>query len=257
VALLEESDRLDGGGVTTKAKKTRDGYQLDGRKMFVLYGASADFVLAPFRTAGKGDDGITLFLVPRDTPGLQIKALDTLDLTRRVHQLDFEQVRLPKNAVVGTEGKGWAVVQEIAAAGAAGLAADSLGGSEKLLEMSVEYSKVRQQFGKPIGSFQAMKHIAAEIIADIEPARSLVWNAGYSLDAQPKQAARAVAMAKAHLSDVYSHVANRALQMHGGIGFTWEHDLHFWFKRAAWNQSAFGDPQWHRERIAAIASFAA
>ena len=257
VALLEESDRLDSGGVTTKAKKAKGGFQLDGKKMFVLFAQVADFLIVPARTSGKGDAGITLFLVPRDTPGVIIRPLDTLDLTRRVYEVEFKQAHVGKAALIGAEGKGWGIVQEIAAAGAVGIAADSLGGSEKLLEMSVEYSKVRQQFGRAIGSFQAMKHIAAEMIADIEPARSLAWYAGYTLDVAPKQAPLAVAMAKSHLSDMYSRVANRALQMHGGIGFTWEHDLHFWFKRAAWNYGAFGDPQWHRERIAQIASFAA
>ena len=257
VALLEESERLDGAGVTAKAKKLKDGYRLDGAKMFVPSATVADFLVAPFRSSGKGDEGITLFLVPRDTPGMAITPLETLDLTRRVFQVDFRDARVPSAAVVGGEGKGWPLVREILAAGAVGLAADSLGGAERLLEMSVEYSKVRQQFGRPIGSFQALKHIAAEMIAEIEPARSLVWYAAYCLDREPKQAPRAVAMAKSHLSDVYSRVANRALQMHGGIGFTWEHDLHFWFKRAAFNRSSFGDPGLHRRHLAEIAGFAA
>lgn len=257
VALSEASDRFDGAGVTSRAKKVRGGYQLDGSKMFVLFAPAADFLIAPFRTSGKADDGVTLFLVPRDTPGVRISALDTIDLTRRVYQVDFARAQLPASAVIGAEGKGWSVVRDVLAAGAVGIAADCLGGSQRLLEMSVEYSKVRQQFGRPIGSFQALKHIAAEMIADIEPARSLAWYAGYALDALPKEAPRAVAMAKSHLSDVYSKVANRALQMHGGIGFTWEHDLHFWYKRAIWNRSAFGDPQWHRARLAELATFAA
>src|SRR5262245_7522248 len=139
VALLEDSDRVDSAGVTAKAKKSKDGYQLDGRKMFVLYASVADFLLAPFRTSGKGDGGVTLFLVPRDTPGLVIAPLDCLDLTRRVYQVDFKHVRVPKSAVVGAEGKGWPVVREILEAGAVGLAADCLGGAEKMLEMSVEY----------------------------------------------------------------------------------------------------------------------
>jgi alkylation response protein AidB-like acyl-CoA dehydrogenase len=164
-------------------------------------------------------------------------------------------VRVARADVLGAEGKGWSILREVLAAGAVGVAADSLGGAERLLEMSIDYSKVRQQFGRPIGSFQALKHIAAEMVADIEPARSLVWYAAYCLDHEPRRAPRAVAMAKGHLSEVYSRVANRALQMHGGIGFTWEHDLHFWFKRAAFDRSWFGDPQHHRARIAELAAF--
>jgi alkylation response protein AidB-like acyl-CoA dehydrogenase len=118
--------------------------------------------------------------------------------------------------------------------------------------MAVEYSKVRQQFGRPIGSFQALKHMAAEMVAEIEPSRSLVWYAAYVFDAAPKVSARAASMAKARLGEVYSRTVNRAVQMHGGIGFTWEHDLHLWFKRARWNEVAFGDPPFHRERLAEL-----
>ncbi|HYD48334.1 MAG TPA: acyl-CoA dehydrogenase family protein, partial [Terriglobales bacterium] len=122
-------------------------------------------------------------------------------------------------------------------------------------EMSVEYSKVREQFGRKIGSFQAIKHIAAEMVSEIEPARSLLWYAAYAFDHEPKRAGLAASMAKARLSDVYSRTANRAVQIHGGIGFTWEHDMQLWFKRAKWNEAAFGDPTYHRERVARLAGF--
>ena len=111
---------------------------------------------------------------------------------------------------------------------------------------------MRQQFGRPIGSFQALKHMAAEMVAEVEPSRSLVWYAAYAFDRRPREAARAAAMAKARLGDVYGRTVNRSVQMHGGIGFTWEHDLHLWFKRARWNEVAFGDPAYQRERLAAI-----
>ena len=116
--------------------------------------------------------------------------------------------------------------------------------------MAVEYSKVREQFGRPVGSFQAVKHMAAECVALVEPSRSLVWYAAWAQQEIPKDAARAASMAKARLSDVYSRVANVAVQMHGGIGFTWEHDMHFWFKRAKQSETWFGEPAWHRERVA-------
>jgi len=121
--------------------------------------------------------------------------------------------------------------------------------------MAVEYSKVREQFGRPIGSFQAVKHMAAEMVSEIEPARGLVWYAAYAYDALPRDASRAAAMAKAQLSDVYARVANRAVQIHGGIGFTWEHDMHLWFKRAKWNQLAFGDGIFQRDRVAALSQW--
>ncbi|MGH7966000.1 MAG: acyl-CoA dehydrogenase family protein, partial [Candidatus Binatia bacterium] len=135
------------------------------------------------------------------------------------------------------------------------LAADSLGGAQKALEMAIEYSKIRTQFNRPIASFQALKHMAAEMASDVEPARALVWYAAHAFDTRPREASRAAALAKARLSDVYSRTTNRAVQMHGGIGFTWEHDMHFWFKRAKWNEFAFGDATFHRERLAQLEGF--
>ena len=139
--------------------------------------------------------------------------------------------------------------------GAVGLAADSLGGAERALEMAVEYSKVREQFGRPIGSFQAVKHMAAEMVSEIEPARSLVWYAAYAHDALPRDAAAPRRWPRPRSATSTAAPSNRAVQMHGGIGFTWEHDLHLWFKRAKWNEVAFGDPTFHRERVADLCGF--
>ncbi|HUI26743.1 MAG TPA: acyl-CoA dehydrogenase family protein [Candidatus Kryptonia bacterium] len=252
VAFLEESDRLDAAGVTTRAKSARGGYRLDGTKLFVADALVADVIVAAFRTSGKNESGVTLFLVPRDAPGLSVTPLPTIDQTRRVYEVAFDHVEVPANAVVGKVGEGWKRLERVRDAAAVLLAADSLGGAQKALEMAVEYSKVREQFGRPIGSFQAVKHMAAEIVSEIEPARALVWYAAYAYDATPREAARAASMAKARLSDVYMRTADRAVQMHGGIGFTWEHDMHLWFKRAKWNELAFGDATFHRERVATL-----
>ena len=166
----------------------------------------------------------------------------------------FRNVDVPASARLADHSRGWPLLARIVNAAAIYLAADSLGGAQRVLDMSVEYAKVREQFGRAIGSFQAVKHILAEMVSEIEPARSLVWYAAYAYDAEPRAAARAAAMAKARLSDVYSRSANRAVQIHGGIGFTWEHDMHLWFKRAKWNETAFGDATFHRERLAQLAS---
>jgi alkylation response protein AidB-like acyl-CoA dehydrogenase len=255
VAILEESARLDPSGITARVRPNGGAYVIDGVKLFVTDAATSDFVVGAFRSSGRGEAGVTVLLVPRDTAGLRVTPLASIDLTRRTYEVGFDHVRVPAAHRIGVEGRGWQVVQEILDAGAVGIAADSLGGATHALDLSVEYSKVRTQFGRLIGSFQAIKHMAAEMVAEIEPARALVWYAAHLLDTAPRQAPRAVAMAKARLSDVYSRVANRAVQMHGGIGFTWEHDLHFWFKRAAWNHAAFGDPAFHRERLAILAGF--
>ena len=253
LALLEESDRIDAPGVAMRARARGDKWALSGTKLFVTDAHVADLLVVACRTAGRDEEGVTLFLVPRETPGVKVLPLPSIDVTRRPTEVRFENVELPKDAVLGAAGKGWKALARVLDEAAVALAADSLGGAQRALELAVEYSKVREQFGRVIGSFQAVKHMAAEMVSEIEPARALVWYAAYAADALPREAPRAASMAKACLSDVYSRVANRAVQMHGGIGFTWEHDLHFWFKRAKWNELAFGDATWHRERLAALA----
>jgi len=255
LALLEESDRIDAPGVAMKARARGGGWLLSGTKLFVTDAHVADLLVVAARTAGRDEDGVTLFLVPRDTPGVKVLPLPSIDVTRRPMEVRFESVELPKDAVLGAAGKGWKALGRVLDGAAVALAGDCLGGAERMLELAVEYSKVREQFGRVIGSFQAMKHIAAEMVSEIEPARALVWYAAYAADALPREAPRAASMAKACLGDVYARVANRSVQMHGGIGFTWEHDLHFWFKRAKWNELAYGDPVWHRERLATLAKF--
>jgi alkylation response protein AidB-like acyl-CoA dehydrogenase len=255
LAFLEASDRLDAGGVTLKTKKGQDSYNLAGTKMFVPFAAVADFILVAARTSGYGEDGVSLLLVEPRTPGLTLKPLETFDLTRRVYNVEFKDVVVPKDALLRDEGTGWKILARLIDAACVALAADSLGGAQKALEMAVEYAKVRTQFNRPIASFQALKHMAAEMASEIEPARALVWYAAHVFNAKPREAPRAAALAKARLSDVYSRTTNRAVQMHGGIGFTWEHDMHFWFKRAKWNEYAFGDATFHRERLAQLEGF--
>jgi len=193
-----------------------------------------------------------LLLIDRESPGVTSQALNIFDQTRRVYEVEFKHVVAPKTALIGAEGKGWPILSRLLDAACVALASDSLGGSQKALEMAVEYTKMRTQFNRPIASFQALKHMAAEIVSEIEPARSLVWYAAHAFDARPREASRAASLAKALLSDVYARTTNRAVQMHGGIGFTWEHDMHFWFKRAKWNEFAFGDATYHRERLAQL-----
>ncbi len=255
LAFLEAADRLDADGITLKAKKSRDAYTLSGSKMFVPFATVADVWLVATRTSGHGEEGITLLLVERETPGLTLKPLDIFDLTRRVYEVEFKNTVVPKTALVGSEGHGWKILARLIDAACVALAADSLGGAQKALEMAVEYTKVRTQFNRPIASFQALKHLAAEMASEIEPARALVWYAAHAFDTRPREVSRAAALAKARLSDVYSRTTNRAVQMHGGIGFTWEHDMHFWFKRAKWNEFAFGDATYHRERLAQLEGF--
>jgi alkylation response protein AidB-like acyl-CoA dehydrogenase len=252
--LVEGDQPLDPGGIRATAKRTRDGWSLSGTKLFVQDAPGADVLLVAARTkAGRGEAGVSLFLVERRAKGVRVKAQDGFDLSRRTGEVVLKNAAVPKAALVGREGRGWPVLARLIDLACVGIAADSLGGAWKTIEMAVEYAKVREQFGRKIGSFQAIKHMAAEMVADVEPSRSLVWYAAYAHDARPAgEASRAAAMAKAALGDIYSRTARRAVEIHGGIGFTWEFDLHLWFKRAHVNEVVYGDPVAHRERVATL-----
>ena len=228
------------------ASKGGTGWRLNGIKMFVPYANVADFIVV----AAKRDSDIRLFVVDTKSPGLTIRSLKNLDLTRRVTSVELRNV--PAKRLHGGGSQLFAKLIDVAAVA---VAADSLGGTERALEMAVDYSKVREQFGKPIGSFQALKHAAAEIVADVEPARAMLWYAAYAQDTGAADASRVAAMAKARLCDIYSRGTDRAVLMHGGIGFTWEHDMHLWFKRARFNESYFGSPAFHRERVATLGAY--
>ncbi len=251
VAIVEQDGAVTTSGIATAAHNHAAGWKLNGAKWFVPYANVADFIVVAARTASAPDD-VALFLVETRAAGVRIEPLKNLDLTRRVSVVELRDVVVPANAQLAG---GVAPFRRLIDLGAVAVAADSLGGSERALEMAVEYTKVREQFGKPIGSFQALKHAAAEIVADLEPARALLWYAAYAQDALPDAAPRAAAMAKARLCDIFSRASDRAVLMHGGIGFTWEHDIHLWFKRARFNESCFGSPAFHRDRVATLSGY--
>lgn len=248
LAIVEEDDSLKPADIATTATAQGRGWKLSGAKMFVPYAHIADFVIV----AARVQDEVDFFMVEGGAPGVSTRLLRNLDQTRRVCRLTLADVAVGEEARLGG---GARLFDRLIDAGAIATAADSLGGAERALEMAVDYSKTREQFGKPIGSFQALKHAAAEIVADLEPARALLWYAAYAQDTLPAEAARAASMAKARLSDIYSRSTDRAVLMHGGIGFTWEHDIHLWFKRARFNEPFFGSPVFHRERVAALSGY--
>lgn len=248
LAIVEEDDSLAPADLATTATPEGKGWRLRGAKMFVPYAHIADFMIV----AARVDGAVDFFVVEGGAPGVSTRLLHDLDQTRRVCRLALADVAVAEESRLGG---GARLFERLIDVGAVATAADSLGGTERALEMAVEYSKVREQFGKPIGSFQALKHAAAEIVADLEPARALLWYAAYAQDALPAEAARAASMAKARLGDIYSRSTGRAVLMHGGIGFTWEHDIHLWFKRARFNEPFFGSPVFHRERVAALGGY--
>ena len=246
VAIVESAGSIDQRDINATATKGGAGFHLTGAKMFVPYANVADFIVVAAKDSARQ---ISLFVVDAKALGVTIRSLKNLDLTRRVSSVQL------KGAPAERLGGGTDLFAKLIDVAAVAVAADSLGGIERSLEMAVEYSKVREQFGKPIGSFQALKHAAAEIVADLEPARAMLWYAAYAQDIGAPDASRTAAMAKARLCDVYSRGSDRAVLMHGGIGFTWEHDMHLWFKRARFNESCFGSPAYHRERVAALGAY--
>ena len=206
------------------------GDRLDGAALFAIDAGAADAFLVAV-------DGDRIALVPRDAPGLTVTLLATIDRTRRVAELCFANARAADWIAAP------ALVARVVAAGRVALAADALGACERAIEMAVAYAKQRQQFGRPIATFQAVKHLCAEMVAELEPARSLVWNAAYVFDAQPAEAIALAAHAKAQLAEIGTAIVRTATEVHGGIGFTSDHDLHLWFKRVGLDRSLLGSPE--------------
>ncbi|MFI0483414.1 acyl-CoA dehydrogenase family protein [Actinomadura sp. 9N215] len=237
LAVAEDDGRWDPGAVRTVFE---DGV-LRGGKRFVLDGHVADLVLV----AARDGDGVGLFAVTGEA-GLVREPVPTLDQTRKLARVGLDGVAARR--VGGAE----AVARALDVAAVA-LAAEQLGGAQKALDMTVEYAKVRHQFGRPIGSFQAVKHRCADMFVLVESARSAVLNAAAVADGNPDGLPAAAALAKAYCSDAFFHTAGEAIQLHGGIGFTWEHDAHLYFKRAQGSRQLFGAPDRHRERLAAMA----
>jgi len=213
-----------------------------GVKAFVPAAERADLLV--IGAAGGG-----LVLVERGAGGVKVEPQDVADRTRRVGRLVLEDA--PCEALAD----GGAAALRVRDAALVLLAADALGGAARCVEKSVEYAKTREQFGVPIGHFQALKHQLADMALEVEPSRALVWFAAHAFDHIPDEAARAAALAKAHLCDVYMQVARDAVEAHGGIGYTWECDLQIWFKRALFDRAFCGTPSEHRERAAQLAGW--
>ena len=254
LAWTEPNARWDAAGVTLAAKETRGGFVLSGTKLFVHDAHTADALVVAART-GEGatpEDGVSLFLVPGGAPGLNVKLLPTMDQTRKLCEATFAGVTVGHEALVGEKGRGWMPLAKVIDKATVGLCAEMCGGALKVLEMTTEYAKIRIAFGKPIGSYQGVKHKAADMLVDAENAKSITYYAAWAVDQGVPEAPLAASMAKAYVSDAFRRVAGTGIQLHGGIAFTWEHDLHLYFKRAKGSEFAFGDATYHRERVAQL-----
>jgi alkylation response protein AidB-like acyl-CoA dehydrogenase len=243
LAFTEESGKWDESGITMQATKSGDGYALSGTKMFVLDGHTANLILVAARTNG----GVSLFRVDGDASGLTRTPLSTMDQTRKQARLEFADVPAQ---LLGAEGAGWTTLERVLDLAVVALAAEQVGGAQKVLEMAVEYAKVRVQFGRPIGSFQAIKHKCADMLLEVESAKSAAYYAGWCASELNDELPQVASLAKAYCSEAYFHATAENIQIHGGIGFTWEHPAHLYFKRAKSSELLFGDPTYHRELLA-------
>ena len=249
LAFTEPSGKWDANGITMEAVPDGSGgYTLDGTKMFVLDGHTADLIVVAARAAGTGGtEGISFFTVPGDSAGLTRTALPTMDQTRKQSKLEFSGV---KAELLGEAGAGWAALSKTLDQVAVCLAAEQVGGAQRCLDMAVEYAKVRIQFGRPIGSFQAIKHKCADMLLEVESSKSAAYYAGWAAAEDNDELPVVASLAKSYCSEAYFHAAAENIQIHGGIGFTWEHDAHLYFKRAKSSEILLGDATYHRELLA-------
>jgi len=246
----EGESRGDTSSAVT-AKRAGNGYVINGSKLFVPDAYSADLILC---TGGSSvpQPGASLFAIDRNSEGLNVIALKTMDQTRRVYEVTFDQVHVSADRVLGQPGHASLAIDKTFLKATIGRCAEMVGGAQKMLEMCVDYAKQRVQFGRPIGSFQAIQHKCADMLLLIESARSAVYAAACAASEESDDTALLASVAKAYTNDACRFVAGEAIQIHGGMGFTWEHDAHLYFKRAKADEFSFGDSPYHRARVAEL-----
>ncbi|MHB1709799.1 MAG: acyl-CoA dehydrogenase family protein [Acidimicrobiales bacterium] len=243
LAHVEDSGHWDTDSVTLAGSSAAGGRVLDGHKTFEIDGHVANLVLVVGRTPA----GVSLFAVSGDAPGLTRTPLPTMDQTRKLARIEFS--RTPAR-LIGAVGGATAGLSKSLDLAAVALAAEQVGGAQRCLDSSVEYAKTRIQFGRPIGSFQAIKHKCADMLLEVESAKSAAYYAGWAAAEDSDELPVVASLAKSYCSEAYFHAAAETIQIHGGIGFTWEHPAHLYFKRAKSSELLLGDPSYHRELLA-------
>jgi len=248
VALIEPDASWDPSDVRDSLEKIEGGFQITGSKVFVLDAAAAESILCVARNGRS----LAIAIVPSDRAGVTVVPTPGIDPTRKLHRVDFKNVRINSDEIVAEGEIAENALQRSIQIGAVMACAELVGAMQWMLESTVEYAKTRRQFGSPIGAFQAVQNQCADMLLLVESARSSAYFAAWALTEKRSSAGRAVSMAKAYCSDAGREVGNRAVQVHGGIGFTWEHDMHLFYKHAKANELLFGDATFHRERIAKL-----
>lgn len=253
--------RWDVATVEMTAIAEGDGYVLNGQLRQVIDGHSAGLLIVAARAPGScGVQGISLFIVDPASAGVERRLQPTLDQTRKLAELQFSQVYVDAGSLLGVAGQGAPLLEQVLRLACVALAAEQVGGTQHALELTLAYTQERQQFGRSIASFQAIKHRAADMMVQLECARSAAYYAAcvaeeaLAVGGDPKVASElplAAALAKAQCSEAFFHCSAEAIQLHGGVGFTWEYDPHLYFKRARASEAFLGAPALHRDRIAA------
>jgi alkylation response protein AidB-like acyl-CoA dehydrogenase len=247
LAVDEGGGCWDAKSVTMQYTQQGDTYSLSGKKTFVVDGCSADVIVVAAREPEtKGLNGITFFMVEASAPGVNRRLLDTVDQTRKLAEIDFNNASAK---LLGTPGEGGSALERTIDLCRVYLANEMVGGAQRLLEDAVTYAGTRLQFGRTIGSFQAIKHKCADLLLHVELAKSAAYCAAEAAATGDPEFSALAALSKAMAADTYVKTAAQTIQIHGGIGFTWENDTHLYFKRAKSSETLFGQPAWHRERM--------
>ena len=245
LAITEPNGRWDASGIQAVATRTGNGWVIDGEKSYVIDGCSAQQLIVIARAAGSaGAAGLSFFVVDPNAAGVKRTALATMDATRKQARVAF--ARAPAE-LLGQAGDGASALSRTLDSAAIALANEMVGGAQALLDSAVAYANIRVQFGRAIGSFQAIKHKCADMLLDVELAKSAAYYAAQAAADGDPQTPGLASMAKAAASDAYMRAAANTIQIHGGIGFTWDNDTHLWFKRAKSSEVLLGDPNHHRE----------
>ncbi len=250
-ALLERSDTLAADGIETLAKPDGNELILSGEKLYVTDATAADLAVVAVRS-GTDAESISLVVVESGLEGLTASDFDGMDLTKRLGRITLEDVRVSSDCVLGEQGSGWSATAWLNDLAAALVTAEAVGSAAAALEITTGFAKERIQFGEPIGRFQGVKHPLAEIYVDVESFRSLVYYAIWALDQDADDARVAVSRAKAYCADAFPEAGILGVQLHGGVGYTWEYDIQMFLKRGKWVRPMFGDADYHYERIARL-----
>lgn len=259
LAYTSKNGQWDATAVQGIVTAQGDDYVLNGTYRYVLDGHTAQLLIVAARSEGsEGEQGISLFAIDANTPGVKRTWLPTMDQTRKQAEIVFDNVRVSSSQLMGEENNAWPQLNKVLQLAAIAIAAEQVGGSQQVLDLTVEYTKERVQFGRPIAGFQAVKHQAADMMLRTEVARSAVYYAACVAEEAlsggllADELGEAASVAKSYCSEGYFKNAGDALQLHGGVGFTWEYDVHLYFKRAKSSELFLGDAAYHREHVATL-----